>query len=278
MGKTTYPLTDRLWPDEGMIEIFDGQGQRIATFACQFLRIGHVLTWDYLLFACQAVVQNSGSLHESSNTHATVSAGNPVDMTALPASGRYVYLRSDDPEAACTPSVGPRFKYLLRGPDDSDAMSGTMSHSSRSTDHQNAFRLRLSKRDSWCLVTDDEEAEAAHIIPQSRPEYYREIFGYDPVFYFDVSFGLLLTKSLHNSFDRGDWALLPDPADPSILLVHVFSQRKAAQYHGKRIDKSRFRVKDPRDLPDNRLLLFHYRQCLIKHVRGFSHFPLPSLS
>ena len=146
-----------------------------------------------------------------------------------------------------------------------------MSNSSRDSQSQTQFRSQLYRRDSSCIVTDDDDAEAAHILPQSRPEYYQEIFGYDPVYYFDVSYGLLLSKKLHHRWDNGDWALYPDPADADTLIVHIFEGTLLKQYHGQKIPLSRFHR--PYRPPNRQLLDFHYRQCILKHIRGFEIFP-----
>ena len=135
--------------------------------------------------------------------------------------------------------------------------------------NQNRFRWALAKRDALCLVTDQENADAAHILIQSRPEYYTEIFGYDPVKYFRVRFGLFVSRDLHHSYDRGGCAILPFLSDRAILIFDVFDEADAMTFHGKGIPASRFRVAHQRDLPHQRLSKFHYREYLIKHIRGF---------
>ena len=198
------------------------------------------------------------------------------DPDALALSGHIkpthlIYVRTDQPSAPTSWQIGPRFKYKMRGPASGSESSGTMSHSSRSTALQSKFRNLLARRDTVCIITNDFDAEAAHIIPQSRPEYYEEILGFDPVYYFDVSYGLFLSKRLHRSWDNGSWALYPDPKDPSTLIVHIFGNEGLMAHHGQRIPSSRF---SPYLKPPNRqLLAFHYRQCVMKHIRGIEVFP-----
>lgn len=121
-------------------------------------------------------------------------------------------------------------------------------------------------------------------------QYYEEVLGYEITYPFHESFGLLLADSLHHAFDRGEWALWPDVSETSDqvsfsatgvytalmsqgddLVVHYFCPVPSARrsFHGKQIPPSRFRGDDV-DRPNRALLLFHYRQCVLKHMRGFS--------
>lgn len=271
MTGRTYNLTTWLWPEDGVIEVFDVADKRIATFSCQFLKLGRVFNWDYIIFACQCVVNEAGSLYHLSSQ----SGGRDypaLNCSTTPLAGRYLYLSQENASTGCSFAKGPRFQLARRGPSAKENSSGTMSHSSRSTAQQTEFRNALYIRDGFCLLTDQPPGQAAHILPQSRPEYYREVLGYDPVNYHNVSFGLLLKSDLHHSFDRGDWALYPSPQDPRLLIVHVFNDELSTALHGKLIPVSRFRVLHERELPNANLLLFHYRQCLIKHIRGFEFF------
>ena len=56
-------------------------------------------------------------------------------------------------------------------------------------------------------------------------------------------------------------------------IVHVFYNTSLRQYHGKHIQKTRFRIKDDLELPRDDFLRFHYKQCILKHIRGYSYFP-----
>ena len=152
-----------------------------------------------------------------------------------------------------------------------------MSHSSRRSANQDNFRFQLAIRDGFCLVTNSKKAVASHILPISRPEYYTEVLGYDPGYLYDVSYGLFLRRDMHHAFDRGEWSLCSKPGEPDTLQIHVFYSEDPADdlksYHGKEIKEDRFRFHSLQELPHRGLLAFHYRQCIIKHVRLFSHFP-----
>lgn len=238
------------------------------------------MSWAFVEEASRMTVNEEGALHLRTDDHRTpwipgvsavAYAPERINACRDVCPMQLIYVRSDDPSASTTWTTGPRFKYKMRGPGPSSGSSGTMSHSSRSTAQQSKFRGELWRRDGTCIITDEYDAEAAHILPQSRPEYYVEVLGFDPVYYFDVSFGLLLEHKLHRRWDLGDWALYPDPAEPSNLLVHVFEGINLKQHHGKKIPSTRFR--GPLRPPSRQLLEFHYRQCILKHMRGFDCFP-----
>ena len=163
--------------------------------------------------------------------------------------------------------------------------------------HQAAFRRALLARDGACLLSDRVRSSVAcHILPQSRPEvsagptksriscdlhqvlfcsiqYYSELLGHQPGSYHEVEYGILLQSDLHHSFDQGNWALFPDTRDQFSLIVHVFADVRAKEYHGKVLRRDRFRIDDEIELPRRDFLAFHYRQCAVMHVRGYSHFP-----
>lgn len=278
---STYPLTTSIWPNDGIVVVSDVAAVRLATFSCQFLAEGHIRQWKYVLESCKAIVNEAGILHpRTDNALRTRLAGKfsasyapePIDLSGQIQPMHLVYVRTDESTAPTSWQIGPRFKYKWRGPPQDGQSTTTMSHSSRSTAHQSRFREMLGRRDTLCIVTEKLDADAAHIIPQSRPEYYEEILGFDPVYYFDVSYGLFLHKAWHTSWDRGAWGLYPDPSDPSTLIVHVFSNEDLMDFHGKRIPRNRFH--QSLKPPNRALLAFHYKQCVLKHIRGFEVFPV----
>jgi hypothetical protein len=204
---STYPLTTVAWPseDEGIIQIFDESEKRIALFSIEFLIKGKVCTWSYIHRACLACVEEAGTIRRPETPQV------PISEQSLPARGTYLYVRNDGSNQPCTLSIGPRFHLKYRGPPIGPG-SDTMSHSSRSSANQSRFRSDLLIRDGWCVITDSAEAIAAHILPQSRPEYYAEVFGYDVGYLFDVSYGLLLDPKVHHAFDRGELSLYGNPS------------------------------------------------------------------
>lgn len=54
-------------------------------------------------------------------------------------------------------------------------------------------------------------------------------------------------------------------------MVHFLApvSDELSSYHGKVLSRDRFRTKPDRR-PNVDMLLFHYKQCAMKHLRGFS--------
>lgn len=151
-----------------------------------------------------------------------------------------------------------------------------MSDSKRSSANQSKFRFTVVARDYFCLVSDVEypSCTAAHILPVSRPEYYTEVLGDAPTSLFQTQFGILLRDDIHHAFDRGHIALYPLMNAENELVVHIFYPETQSQkeFHGKILRPSnRFRGPSD-DYPDTQMLLFHYQQCVIKCLRGWSAF------
>jgi hypothetical protein len=169
-------------------------------------------------------------------------------------------------EDSITYSRGPEYFTVVR-PANTEG-SSTRSRSSRSTinqvstvlqcsvpDAKSRFRLSVIARDSVCLITDEhyDACEAAHIIPQSRPDVsasfirspppisilpahpatdaittlirinqlYHNMLGIPdsiPPPLFEPEFGLLLRKDLHHSFDRLDFSFYPVVSSSFILV------------------------------------------------------------
>ena len=94
---------------------------------------------------------------------------------------------------------------------------------------QAKFRQQLIERDKCCLVTGNDfvECDGAHIVPVSESNNYH------------IDNGLLLTKSLHDTFDKHFWCI--DPTDPNNLKIvlnnKLIMNKKLAccQYNGQTI-------------------------------------------
>ncbi|PWN19880.1 hypothetical protein BCV69DRAFT_313615 [Microstroma glucosiphilum] len=256
---TEYTLSTEWWTEGGLLELVDTSGNLMLSFPLAFLNAGHVATFDYVqqvLAMCFTGAINITSLD-----------GTPKRRDQ-PIVAERLLVTSDATGIQAT--RGPRFKDAFRAPPNDDTAS-TMSHSSRSSVNQSTFRTKLQIRDGGCVISNAHFTASvpAHILPVSRPEYYREILGlHRNARLYDTSYGLLLARDLHHAFDRGSIALYPDE---NRLIVHVFTPRAAAwrPYHGKIILPSRFRTEfEP--APNIELLRFHYRQCCMMHLRGYA--------
>ncbi|PWN24348.1 hypothetical protein BDZ90DRAFT_263363 [Jaminaea rosea] len=258
-GSITYPLSSQWWSGEGTLTVRDTRGQTLLELPLQFIRLGRVPSFDFVKEQCRNAFEGEGTLVRMD--------GSRIDDSELVSAGDVV-LAGEGPEPH-RPRRGPRFKYKYRAPVEGDTES-SMSNSKRSSANQNKFREALLVRDGSCLLSDTlyERCTAAHILPQSRPEYYTEVLEHEVRYLFMPSYGLLLRDDLHHSFDRGEIALYPKGSD---LIVHVFAPGDDALrgFHGKILKPERFRPPEDRR-PDVRLLRFHYQQCAIKYFRGFA--------
>jgi hypothetical protein len=62
----------------------------------------------------------------------------------------------------------------------------------------------------------------------------------------------------------------------NLYYVHFFTRSALSVHHGQVIRPDRFRVHSPDDLPDPKLLAWHYAQCARARIRGFAA-GMPSL-
>lgn len=85
---TTYSLTSRLWPNEGLLEVYDRSGARLAGVSIEFLRQGCVSSWEYVEYAVSCCVVESGRVYNED--------GSELERSRLPARGTYLFLRSGE--------------------------------------------------------------------------------------------------------------------------------------------------------------------------------------
>ncbi|CAO1625650.1 unnamed protein product [Parajaminaea phylloscopi] len=256
----TYSSTNERCGEPGAVDVHDRSGQLLLSVSVEFLQLGHVATYAYLKEQCLSCFEEVGTLVREEDGSALADD----DAVSI---GRLIY--DIGSTRACTPRVGPRFRNKYR-PASDDTMSSTMSNSSRSSVMQSHFGLGVAVRDGSCLLTETwySGCVAAHILPQSRPEYYEEFLGRKVASLDAPRFGVLLRHDLHHAFDRRHFAFYPQGDN---LIVHFFHPDpwEYSQYHGKVISPGRFRG-HIMDRPDRQLLLFHYRQCAMMHLRCYS--------
>ena len=92
--------------------------------------------------------------------------------------------------------------------------------------NQKQFRKQLFEKYSGCCIVNandcETELKAAHIIPNADEECY------------DIDNGLLLTSTLHDTFDKYFWAI-----NPASLLVEIrkdINVGQIKQYQGKKVN------------------------------------------
>lgn len=87
-------------------------------------------------------------------------------------------------------------------------------------------------------------------------QYYTEAFGFDPIYLFSPSFGLLLRDDIHHAFDRGEWTLYEKVSlcscpglcalmsrnqdDFLVITFFVFKDFSLRQFYGNVISPDRF--------------------------------------
>ena len=102
-----------------------------------------------------------------------------------------------------------------------------------------------------------------------------------------TAYAVLLETSLHRRYDRFQWSFRPHvgsqrvtrerhmqtlPFQGNDLIVYVFDGHPQLRpFHGHIIPADRFRLwpRDNLEAPDRRLMSWHYKQCVLKYLRGF---------
>lgn len=82
---TTYSLTSRLWPEDGILEVFDSSGIRLMGVSLEFLKKGLVLNWDYIDYALSCCTVEPGSIWHTDSLE--------IDRQELPHAGKFLFKR-----------------------------------------------------------------------------------------------------------------------------------------------------------------------------------------
>ncbi|CAD6586988.1 MAG: hypothetical protein TREMPRED_004619 [Tremellales sp. Tagirdzhanova-0007] len=131
----------------------------------------------------------------------------------------------------------------------------------------------VSARDGVCLLTGRQpphRLDAAHIVPQSRPDVYRQLLGVraseDMEVMYNASAGLLLSPGPHSSFDDLEWSLY-QRGDSFIVHYFLPASDDEKRLNGMKLPPDRFRFMEA---PDERLVAWHYNQAVKARIRGFA--------
>lgn len=118
------------------------------------------------------------------------------------------------------------------------------------------------------------------------PQVYEQLL--DDPFQFDAKHDILLNRTLHREYDSYEWSLyykVPSipPTLPSFVLPHLVLRPQGGQYffhcfngrkdfllkhHGTSAKVADMRCLAP---PSPDLCKWHYTQCVLKTVRGYSY-------
>lgn len=241
---------------EELVIVEDDSGFAIGTFPISFLRLGEgdTATIGYLLRVCRLILFIPAERVIQLQNH----DGFLADETML-IPGVYTL------DGSFPARAGPSGKTKSRAYRESDSPS-TVSKSSRSTTNQNHFKMELLGRDGECSLNGEYRVKnliACHIVPYSLgQEKLDEICGRFVMNPFSVVNGLLLTPGLHTSFDNYLWGIYMFQGS---YIVHVFGDYDRS-LHGRRLE---FRTRHLDLLPNEKLVEWHYTQCLMTRFRGF---------
>ncbi|CAO1628127.1 unnamed protein product [Parajaminaea phylloscopi] len=274
-----YEALAKKWSPQSAIRVEDPSGKTLLELSTEFLRLGKVNNFRYIVHCLQM------AFHTHDGKLVSHPDGQPVtDLDASPSAGVYRYHCAYG-EETLAPRIGPYLSdgFLPFGPkereDGGDA--NIMSH----PDQQDRFYECLLMRDGMCLFSGHtllELLDAAHFIPVSRPECYRKILGLGPDRTLDMyrpEYGLLLRADMHRAFEIGSLALYPASSgstgggDGDWIVHSYISVPPYSDLHGQIIHSEKVFRGPERRRPHHDMLMFHYQQCVIKYARCYSHWP-----
>lgn len=250
---------------------FTLEDTEIATIPLDFMRSAHIDNWTYVRYVLRACVDITDDFRLYRDDIQVV-----IDDPVVP--GSYEVKRNDISQE-WTFLQGPQGKSLSRARNTvDDEASDSVSQSSRLTGKpaQIKFRSALLARDGKCLVTGSKRLvsiTACHIIFQSLGQsFLDQIIGVrNQVTVMDPQNGLLLSNMLHHPFDQFLWGIYYEESTEK-YYVHSFDENpedptSSRAYHGRALTLR----SDFRELwPHQSLLNWHYKQCVMAHIRGFA--------
>lgn len=226
-------------------------------------------TWHFVQDIIGVLVNERGTL--------VTMDGTPLDMFKGIEVGEYRFTPREV-NTTFTWRTGP--SNARGGPKAENAGDDESSVGKSENTQQREFRDQLVGRDRSCLITGDLTGnfEAAHIVPKARRDVYAQVLSKrinrsvraDSIAPFHTSQGLLLRDDMHSTYDRYYWSLYHKD---KVYYVHVFNSTYVdARFHGYEIKRSTHfhpRCQDD-ELPDPDLCRWHYQQCVMLYLRGFS--------
>jgi len=273
---TTYVRANMHWttgPGNPIIVIVDAllPDLHLCVIPILFLESSGDNSWAYVYTVLRCCVENGQGgmvIDHLGREHAD-------ESEKVPTAGKYRF-RNVDPTQPSMPARGPQSNRISKtGAPSLDLPTDTISHSSRSSTNQSAFKEMLVSRDQVCLITEtlSSGCVGAHIVPQSRSDVYIELLGdlADVDYRFHPSSGLLLSEDMHRRYDRYELSIYCK-GDAYYIHVFIFQHPSDRQYHGKRLDATRFsRFLSQQFLPNKALLAWHYKQSAMARLRGYAY-------
>lgn len=273
-----YRLSSELWQGS-QVMILNSENGWICGIPLEFVQTAgsdSVATCRYLYSVLECCLDNESSSFSLAkrSKDGEVSLVDAFDQIEA---GFYVLV--SPPYRDLQFSRGPQGKSRFRAFEE-DASNSTVSNSSRSSTHQQRFRMELLARDGDCLASGAygiTRLTACHIVPFSLGQsFLDEIMDFGNTgrrtTLYSASNGLLLRSDLHKEYDS---YLLSMWHEEGRYYIHTFDET-LSQFHGHEVIW-RSSVKQA-DKPNPYLLRWHYKQCVMARFRGFKVAVIPCSS
>ncbi|SCZ95122.1 BZ3500_MvSof-1268-A1-R1_Chr11-3g03630 [Microbotryum saponariae] len=255
------------WPNSPLLTVtavvvLDDEAERVAlaTIALDWLAQSEdTYDWDYVHHVVQEGVEQAGYLGDE--------AGEPLDTDSPLREGNFTFVPAQEDVQFFTPTVGPvgeekgELPRCFMAIDDND--NNTLCDSPPASEEEEM---------AICVVTDCTSATycwPVHIVPPSRHDIWDKL-GVSGRY--ELSAGLLLNLCFYTMFAHYAWSIYP--LGDGEFVVHCFDPTIKTPLgespHGYVITRERFNIQDDTELPHEDLLRWHYRQCVLRHLRGIA--------
>ncbi|BGP18382.1 hypothetical protein JCM10213_005989 [Rhodosporidiobolus nylandii] len=269
-----YSDLSALWPSGEILLVSYTPGNLDLTIRIPttFLAGSGCGTHGFVEHIAQILVEEPGSLRRKTDPETELEEDTEPDTAVyvfIPAEKGTSFTETRGPE-------GKRSRYRKVDDFDSDRYS-SVSHSSQCYEpHEQHFRELVTARDGWCHFTQSagDDCVAAHLVPQSRGDVYDQLGFRHP---YRADCGLLLNPSLHGGYDRYRWSLYHK--DGVYRFISLEGKKpEFAQHHGKTVTAPFLPSHEPphssfwrgQDPPHPALCDWHFRQAVMKNIRGYS--------
>ncbi|GAA6020054.1 hypothetical protein JCM10207_006771 [Rhodosporidiobolus poonsookiae] len=265
-NEVTYATLEKDWPgaevDHLSISYAPGGLDLVVALPRGFLDGLDFVSNQFVEHVAQQLVEEPGLLREKD------ARDEVLDPAARPTAGEYVFVPVGEENVRFTEFHGPENKRSRRLAAPTFAVQDEPELASHSSGNatEDSFRGRLLTRDGrdyfsratalFCVAT--------HLVPPTRPDIYENL-RCDP---FATSSGLLIDSTAHLAYEHYMWSLYHkdglyffvcfDPTVPPVLACHgtFFTSDDCRSTRA--------------DLPNLKLINWHFRQCVLKNVRGYS--------
>lgn len=266
LNEKTYTKLHTVWPRAPLIEV-EIQGAPPAQdvrIPLAFIETSGDNTWNLVHRMVSTLVNEPGQLWNSAETL--------VDLNAQSEAGLYLFapIEGDGNGASFSWRQGPT--GFRKGQATTEHESEERSSISAASTDQTRFRDLILGRDRTCLLSaaDSSHSQAAHIVPKRRTDVYAQLLDVVEANAYECCMGIFLSRNLRHAYDNWQWSLYYKNGS---YFVHVFYPDRivpVAEYHGMDISGNFHQRAPASELPDPRLCNWHWEQCVLMRLRGFS--------